>query len=291
MIANSGWLDQDPSISGVQKQQNIVSSKLPSSSARFGKESYISKSPVSQEAKPQEKNTSLDQTADKVSIGVALAAGALALGFGLYKLGKWLFSNESTAVSVSHSNKIPVLENTKTNRSLLELDMKECVTLQNNDFLTLNINFESDEENLWNLYQANKDRLHDELNAAVEEYFGSDIDFVIFIEKGSLWIRILARVKSSVNAIKKQVDLSGLFRKLQTIISSLNANPRIKVVWRVFRETLSVASMLIPVLEFLGISGASEIGESINEWLNKAEHGSSPAIHSEFFDAIFRKKT
>jgi len=216
---------------------------------------------------PKEQPVEAPEVVEVVEIGDAAAAATMiaavaAVGYGLYRFGKWLFSPDVPTDSTS---------------------IKEWVTITDQDLLALSIHFES-EGDIWPIYENNKAGLEQAVGTAVNSYLGSELDSFIMIQKGSLWAKLIIRFRSfgkkvSSGTKRAKINMIHLAERIKDAVNNFVAkaregvsSPKVKatlnISFKVLRATISIASSLVGILEFFGVSGASALGGAMRSWFS-----------------------
>jgi len=223
----------------------------------------------------QEKELAAEPTLKEVALTTAAMAGIAAVGYGIFKLGKWLFSTPAADQSAYATKDDQTQPNTA-----------EWVKLRENDVLAMSIYIESDECDLWTVYSKYRDDFAKVVRVAVSDYVGPELESLVIIQKGSLWVKIVLRFKSSWDSLGRyvnsgvkvaQLNVTDIGRRIRSAISDFAAKvvgiakaPGTKAIakttYRVFKGAASLAGLVLPILSFFGIHGASELGDLLRQW-------------------------
>jgi hypothetical protein len=201
------------------------------------------------------------------------------VGLGALAIGAVIVGAAIAALSERESEATP---STKTKASPQPED--QWVGLADGDIIAMNFHVESREVNLWNLYQTNRELLEAELQDELRGCFDPDMEIAIVFQEGSVWAKMIVRVKTAWDSlgnristtaqnIKRQLNISEIVRKLQLAFKNFVAktkqvvsSPVVKGTYKVFTNLVTLASGVTSILNYIDPEHKTALATMLTDW-------------------------
>lgn len=225
-------------------------------------------------------STSVKPAPDEGLIRVAKIAVAVVAVTALRATVNWFRSRNSAPSAVTSLELVD---------QAAPLPNDVLLDLKGSEVLAVTCHVTSDDLDLSSLYAQHPAEIKAAVEGAIRSYFGAKIESLVVITPGSLWVRVVARVKSAWNSagmkikstydtVKLRINLSELSRRIAAAVTntakrlgaavkSPQFRASVRTSYNVLVGIINLAAAIAPVLEFFGISGASELADYIREHL------------------------
>jgi hypothetical protein len=231
--------------------------------------------PPKNSSKPKaSQSAQADSEVDEIIEGVAVAAltvaAAAAAGYGIYRLGKFLFSDDSSSSSATAPPPTPRPARqapppvVAPDKKPVDFSADQWVSLDLDDLLLLEVCFESEDVDPWDIYQADKGAFETSLRRALEESLGSGLEVLFLVDKGSLWTNIVVRVKKGWNSAR--VNVSRVARSVRSVVTSNKTRVRAKGAFGVIKVVGSLFLSIHQIVAFFTTGDFTAIIQLLRRW-------------------------
>lgn len=201
------------------------------------------------------------------------------VGLGAVAVGAVIAGAVYTLYSSSESE----ADSSPSNASTTEL-RDQIVNLGDADVMAMSFHIEIDNTDLWTLYQTNQNLLEAELQEQLKDCFSPDMDVAIAFQKGSLWTKIVIRVKTAWDAfgnrisiinksVQRQINISKIERKISEVFRNFVAktkgivtSPKVKTTFKFFAEVASFASSIASIIGFIDPDHHTALSQMLLSW-------------------------
>jgi hypothetical protein len=187
----------------------------------------------------------------------------------------------AVAVSLlsSHSEEKPSTDVTSSTND-------QWIHFSDNDILAINIYLQCHEVELWSHYEAHRKAIDAEIQAELSECFSSEMEVALVFQKGSLWAKIVTRIKSAWDSfgnyiktegekLDRKLNISKITQKIQKVFKNSIAktkqiltSPQAKTTCKVFVQVVHIGSSLATILGFIDPEHQTALSAFLDAWIN-----------------------